>query len=1082
MREATLASGAEVEDAYPLASIQSDMLIDSMSSSGSGAYVQQAICDLKESMQPSRLERAWRHLVARHPILRTRFRLVSARDAAQEVLRRIEAPFHQLDWRDVPVGEEEPRFEAYLEADCVCGFEPERCPPLRAALFRLAGEHFRFLLTYHHALLDGRSIRIVMRELFDVYDALVAGRDPQLAPARPYRRYLEWLAKQDGATAEEFWTKALAGFVAPARLPVERSRSDGARGYASAELELSGECTERLRRFGQAHGLTVNTLLLGAWAQLLARYSGETDVGFDTILALRGDRADPLRDVVGPCINAVPMRLRVDAEMALLPWLDGLRRQWLAMRPHAWLPRTAIQRCRESSAVERAMPSLVVFERGRLATNVRQDRTDWIAREFSHRSRASHPLTLVAFEGSELLLKITYARSRYDAASVESMLGHLKSLLEGVPDHADLPLSAQPMLTASESRRILVDWNDTARSLPNDGCVHELIAQQAARTPDAIAVESTDSRVTYRELDDRANRLARHLARRCVAPETLVGLCLSRTPDLVVALLGILKAGSAYLALDPGQPPERLKQIIRQAKVSAIITTRLLARRLGAAGEACVLLDGHRQEIAQESTEAPDTRVDPEHLAYVVYTSGSTGRPKGISVPHRALVNHTLALAEHYSISSADRRLQFVSISADVLIADVFPVLIRGGTVVLRPERELLSIADFLRFVEAHGVTMTGIPSAYWHQWVEAMADEEALHIPPSLRVVISGMDRVRPEAFAAWRKRMRHRLRWCNAYGPSETTCTATIYEADLSSDTELETIPIGRPIANVRIYLLDRYANPVPVGVPGEIYIGGCGVARGYRDCPELTGERFVRDPFGDAAADRLYRTGDLGRYLPDGNIEFLGRVDTQIKIRGYRVEPGEVEAALRRLPQIREAVVVGSGSASEPRKLVAYVVAVGLPLDVDDLRRELRRSLPEYMVPACIVVLKALPRTLNGKIDHSALPEPEFAGGCTLGSYLPPRDALEDALAKIWQELLRVPRVGISDHFFDLGGDSLLTMRMLSKVGSAQGIDIPLDLFFAEATVEGLAGVLRAMRGPTSRGLAGHAGGPVESGGAC
>jgi len=638
------------------------------------------------------------------------------------------------------------------------------------------------------------------------------------------------------------------------------------------------------------------------------------------------------------------------------------------------------------------------------------------------------------------------------------------------------------MLTASESRRILVDWNDTARSFPGDSCVHELVAQQAAHTPDAIAVESTDSRLTYRELDDRANRLARHLARRGVAPETLVGLCLSRTPDLVVALLGILKAGSGYLALDPGQPPERLKAIIREAQLSAIITTRLLARRLSAAGEARVLLDRHRQEVAHESSAAPDIRVGPEHLAYVVYTSGSTGRPKGISVPHRSLVNHTLALAEHYSISSADRRLQFVSISADVLIADVFPVLIRGGTVVLRPERELLSITDFLRFVEAHGVTITGIPSAYWHQWVEAMADDEALRIPSSLRVVVSGMDRVRPEAFAAWRRRVRGRLRWSNAYGPSETTCTATIYDADLSSDAELETIPIGRPIANVRVYVLDRCESPVPVGVPGEIYIGGCGVARGYRNRPDLTGERFVRDPFGDGADGRLYRTGDLGRYLPDGNIEFLGRVDNQIKIRGYRVEPGEVEAALRRLAQIREAVVVGSGSAGEPRKLVAYVVAANSSLDVDDLRRELRRSLPEYMVPASIVVLKALPRTLNGKIDQSALPEPEFAGGCALGSYVPPRDALEDALAKIWQELLGVPRVGISDHFFDLGGDSLLTMRMLSKVGSARGVEIPLHLFFAEATVEGLAGVLRAVTGLTDRGLARHADGPVESGGPC
>ena len=1055
-----LAGAADVEDAYPLASIQSDMLIDSVSSPGSGAYVQQAICDLREPVEPGCLERAWRYLVARHPALRTRFRLDSGRGAVQEVLRRVDTPFECRDWRDLLPAEQGQQLEAYLEADAARGFAPERSPPVRPVLFRLGGEQFRFILTYHHAALDGRSIRAVMLELFDAYDTLRSGREPRLPAPRPYRTYVDWLAKQDAAAAEAFWRNALAGFVAPTRLPVERPRAERGGAHGAAEIKLSRERTDALRDLAQAHGLTLNTLLLGAWAQLLARYSGEPDVAFDVVTALRGSRDDPLRDVVGPCINAVPMRVLVEPETALLPWLGGLRKRWLAMRPHAWLPRAAIQRCRGSSAGERGVSSLVVFERGRLATNVRQDRAGWTTREFSHRSRAGRTLTLVAFELSELMLKISYVRSRYDASAIDLMLGHLQTLLEGALDHADRPLREQPLLTAGETRRMLVEWNDTTRNFPGERCVHQLIERQAARTPDALAVESSDGHVTYRELDERANQLARYLERRRLGGGALVGLCLGRTTDLVVAMLGILKAGSAYLPLDPGHPPERLEEIRREADVAAVITTSALSARLTAGWEMLVLLDREREAIARESREGIDAPVGPEHLAYVVYTSGSTGRPKGISVPHRALANHTQALAHYYSISPGDRRLQFVSIGADVLIADVFPVLISGGSVVLRPDGEALSFARFLRFLEAHKVTMTGLPSAFWHQWVAAMAADETPPMPSSLRVVVSGMDAVRPEALAAWRKRVPSRVRWFNAYGPSETTCTATVYEADLASGTELESIPIGRPIANVRIYILDRHANPVPVGVPGEICIGGRGVALGYRHRPDLTGLSFVSDPFGDHPDERLYRTGDLGRFLADGNIEFLGRADRQIKIRGYRVEPAEVEAAVLRLPHVGDAAVVGSGAPGEPRKLVAYVSAVDSPFDPGALRRQLRRLLPDYMVPSAIIRLEALPRTANGKIDYSALPAPRSAAGCASGNYVAPRDALEGTLASIWQDILRVPRVGISDHFFDLGGDSLLAMHMLSRVTISQGIEIPLDSFFAEATIEGLAGTLTAM----------------------
>jgi len=1058
-------SDADVEDAYGLAPMQSDMLVHSLSSRRSGAYVEQVICDLREPLEASHLEGAWRELVERHTILRTTFRIEP--DAMQEVQRRVDVPWAHLDWRDLPPAEQEMRFDAYLETDRQRELALERSPPMRLALLRLGDAHYRLLWTHHHALLDGRSFHVVVRELFDRYDALAAGRDFALPLPRPYRAYIDWLERQDASAAKAFWSGALEGLAAPTRLPVERSRSSTVNdeGWAMAELALPRQPTDALQRFARERGLTLNTLLLGAWAELLSRYSGETEVIFDTTLALRGDRADALREVVGLCINTVPMRVRVEPETRLSEWLGGLRAQWLALRPHAWLPLADIHRASAPSRTECAASSLVVFEHASLDVLLHEDRKDWTARTFARRSIPSHPLTLVCFGGPELLLKMAYERSRYDPSTIGRMLEHLRSLLEGMLDHSDKPLREQPLLTPGERQRMLIEWNDTKRDFPSTGCVHELVAQQAARTPDAVAVESAESFLTYRELDDRSNQLARYLEKRGIANEALVGLCLPRTPELVVTLLGILKAGGAYLPLDPGHPAQRLQAILRDAAVSIVITTEALAQRLGATPRQSLLLDVQRPEIAREGIADPKTRVESEQLAYVVYTSGSTGEPKGIAVPHRALANHTLALAERYAISARDRRLQFVSISADVLIADVFPVLISGGTVVLRPEGDVLSVADFLRFLEERKVTMMGIPSVYWHEWVEAMATEEAATLPSSLRVVVSGMDSARPELLATWKKRFGKRVRWFNAYGPSEATCTATTYEAVLSSETLLQAIPIGRPIANVRVHILDTHLRPVPVGVPGEICIGGRGVARGYRNRPDLTGERFLRDPFSENPDERLYRTGDLGRYLVDGNIEFLGRMDNQIKIRGYRVEPGEAEAALRRLPHVRDAVVVGQGAGGR-RKLIGYVVASGSRPCTDDLRAQLRRTLPDYIVPAAIVALDALPLTPNGKVDYAALPPADLGAEHSVDTVVPPRNALEHALVRIWRELLEIPQVGIRDHFFDLGGDSLLAVRMLNAVSRAYGVDVELATFFTDATIEGLAEVLRTT--PESEGF--------------
>lgn len=1043
----------------PLSPTQQAMLYHGLAHPGSGAYVQHAVCELEEAIDVAAFTRAWQSVVARHAILRTAFRLRDTGDPVQVVQDAVDLDLAQEDWSAVAASEHLVRLEARIDADRARGFPPERAPLLRVALIRLADDRHCCLWTYHHALLDGRAVRVVLREVFDAYDADVSGRAAALPPPPAFDAHLEWLGVQDRAAAERFWKDALAGFTAPTSLASPHPPSaDAPAGYGAHEIRLPRERTRALLAFARAHGLTLNTLVLGAWAQLLHRYSDEATVAFGVTLSLRGAGPAAFRDMVGPLINTVPLRVRVPPDAPLVAWLGDLRSQWLALRPHAW---AAAAQIRQWGGIARDAPlldSLVVFEHAPLDAALAEDRPGWTTRGFSRRAGAGVPLTLVAFGEPELSLKIVYERARFDAWTIVPMLEHLRNLLEGMPKNAAAALRAQPLLSSAEVQRIVVEWNRTARTFADDCPVHELVTRRAARTPDASAVEGGAQTLTYRELDSEASRIAQQLSALEVPAGAFVGLCVDRTPALVAAMLAVLKAGAAYVPLDPAYPDERIATIVADATLAAVVTTAALAPRLGHFHGAIVVLDRLRDEPAPANGEPPRSRVGAEDAAYAVYTSGSTGRPKGIVVSHRALTNHTLALIERYAITAADRRLQFVSLGSDVLIAEVFPALVAGGTVVLRPDEGLLSVAAFLQFLDERRITLAGIPSAYWHEWVAAM-DRAEHRFPAALRIVVSGMDAARPDLLAEWRRHAPAGVRWFNAYGPSETTCTATIYEADAAAPAPTASVPIGRPLANVRVHVLDALMRPVPAGVPGELYIGGRGVANGYLGQAQLTAARFVADPFASDAGDRLYRTGDAGRYLEDGNVEYLGRADEQVKIRGYRVEPREVEVALLRLPDVRDAAVVARTEATESARLIAYVVAASSALPpASQLRAQLRASLPDYMLPNEFVAVARIARTPEGKLDRQALPAPTPRAADARPSFVGAGDPLEYTLVDIWQTLLKT-RVDIRDDFFDLGGDSLLAVQMMEAVGRRVGCDVPLTTLFTEATVARLANALRA-----------------------
>jgi amino acid adenylation domain-containing protein len=639
----------------------------------------------------------------------------------------------------------------------------------------------------------------------------------------------------------------------------------------------------------------------------------------------------------------------------------------------------------------------------------------------------------------------------------------------GSPENLDQQISAVPHLANEEWQQIVVDWNDTAVSYPLDRCAHQLFEDQVERTPHAVAVVYEERQLTYQELNRRANQLAHYLRRLGVGPEVLVGLCVERSPDMIVGVLGILKAGGAYVPLDPAYPPDRLAFMLADSRAPVLLTQKRFNIWKAADGMQVVNLDEDLEQIRQESEENPASDgVMATHAAYIIYTSGSTGTPKGVVVEHRSLVNYMHAASAAYALEPADRVLQFAPLSFDASAEEIYPCLARGATLVLRTPSMIDSIPLFLKKCQEWKLTVLGLPTAFWHELTRKLV-ADALSLPPSLRLVIIGGERALPELVASWQKHVGPAVQLVNTYGPTEATIVATMYRVPAAAKPAetLREVPIGRPIPNARVYILDQHLNVVPIGVPGELHIGGAGLARGYLNRSELTEEKFIPNPYSTEPGARLYKTGDLVRYLPTGEIEFLGRIDQQVKIRGFRIELGEVEAALGKHPHVREALVLAREDASGNKSLVAYVVPAGdFALTSSSLRRFMLEQLPGYMVPAAFVILEAFPLTPSGKIDRLALPAPELTRPELAESYAAPTSPVQQQLVEIWEELLEVRPIGIRDNFFELGGHSLLAVRLVDRIEQVWGKKIAASTLLAGPTIERLSEVLTQPEPPLSK----------------
>ncbi len=801
------------------------------------------------------------------------------------------------------------------------------------------------------------------------------------------------------------------------------------------------EVTTRLQGLARRWALTLNTLIQGAWALLLSRYGGQQDVVFGFTVSGRPEELHGAESIVGLFINTLPMRVNTVGTPSLQSWLQRLQAGQAELREYEHTPLVRIQSWSEVPGGTPLFESLVVFESFAASAEgtARSESGNGPLRIQGMRAfeRTGYPLTITVAPGERLWIRFTYDAERFDAASLCRLAGHLEALLAGMARDPEVRLEDLRLLTPAELHQLVTEWNDTRVVWPSGECAHQLFALQAARTPEATAVEHSGGKLSYRELAGRVHRLAGYLRSLGVGPEVRVGLCVDRSPDMVVGLLGILSAGGAYVPLDPAYPIDRLSYMLEDAGVRVLVTQTPLLSLLGRPGCPVVCLDAEERW----APGPPLADVGPDSLAYVIYTSGSTGRPKGVQISHRGLANFLFSMLRRPGLEPADRLLAVTSLSFDIAGLEVYLPLLVGARMILLDRSEVVDGERLRRRLEESGATVLQTTPSAWRLLLES-----GWRGDPGLTALCGGEALPPPLAEDLAR---RARSLW-NLYGPTETT----VWSAEYGVPPELAgAVPVGRPIHNTEILLLGGGA-PVPIGVAGELHIGGDGLARGYLGQPALTAERFVPHPFAAVAGARLYRTGDLARYLPDGTVDFLGRADQQVKVRGFRIELGEIEAGLEGHPGVRRAAVLAPEAGPDDRRLVAYVVPEGPMPSAASLRGFLRETLPEPMVPATYLSVAEMPLTPNGKVDRRALLASEAGRQGVAEGSIAPGSLVEKGVAEIWAQVLGLERVGLRESFFDLGGHSLLASQVMSRVARVFQLDLPLRTLFEAPTVAGLA----------------------------
>lgn len=1029
-----------IEDVYPLSPMQQGMLFHTLYDPTVGDYVNQLRVNV-QGLNTQRFRQAWQAVMDAHDILRTSFHWQGLQQPLQIVHRQALLPFSLLDWRGL--AERDARLNALADeerARCSC-FDGE--PLLRLALVCTDDDQHHLIYTNHHILMDGWSSSQLMGEVLQRY----AGSVPPSRHGR-YRDYVAWLQRQDVEACSMFWKEQLARLDSPAFLAGALA-SGGGKGHGEYQRRWSQQSTSCLSEFARCQKVTVNTLMQAAWLLLLQRYTGQSCVAFGATVAGRSAELAGIERQIGLFINTLPVIANPHAQQHLDDWLQEVQLHNVALREHEHAPLYEIQRWAGRGG-DALFDTLLVFDNYPMSEALQQGAPEGLQFTYiRNHERTNYPLTMAIGLGATLSIHYNYDRQHFSDAAMRQIAGHFDNLLQTFLLDPRQRVGELPLLDQGELHRQLLEWNRMQAGYSTECCVHELIEEQAVRTPKAVALICGEAQLTYSQLNRRANQLAHKLIELGVGPEVRVGVATERGLQTIIGFLATLKAGGAYVPLDPEYPENRLQYMLQDSGVTLLLTQQWLQAELPLPrGLKVLCLDRNDSYAAIGSNPAP--RIHPENLAYMIYTSGSSGTPKGVAVSHGPLAMHIQALADCYATCEADCELQFMSFSFDGAQEHWLKAMTRGARMVLRG-RDLWTPEETYAAMHRHGVTVTVLPPVYLQQLAQHGEHDGN---PPAVRIYCFGGDAV-PESSFELAKRALRPEHIINGYGPTETVVTPLLWKAGQETRCGAAYAPIGTRVGDRSAYVLDDHLQLLPVGISGELYLGGYGVARGYHRRPGLTAERFIPDPFRDDGG-RLYRSGDLTRLRPDGVVDFVGRVDHQVKIRGFRIELGEIETRLQELQEIREAVVAAQEGPGG-KQLVAYVVPSDIYAEetalADRLRAALKAVMPEHMVPTHIMVLQSLPLTPNGKLDRNALPKPDVRQ--FQRAYVAPSTEIEQQLASIWAQVLNVERVGLTDNFFEMGGDSIISLQLVSR-SRQQGIYfMPRDLF-EQQTIQGLATV--------------------------
>ena len=1054
------------ESAIPLSFAQERLWFFAQLEPESHAYVEQVPIRLTGSLDIGALRRSLNEVVRRHEVLRTTF---ASREGSpvQIISPALHLPLPIVDLTALDEDQGNVEIQRLLTALGHFPFDLSRGPLLQFFLLHQAPQKHVLIIVLHHIITDVWSTRIFLRELAAVYRAYSQGH-PSPLPELPiqYADYAIWQRQWlQGAALERllaYWRQQLAGIPALLELPTDYPRPSrltyrGARYF----FQLPAELSQRLQMLSQQEGVTLFMILLASLQILLWRYSGQEDIVVGTQVAARTRRE--LEKLTGLFTNTLPLRTNLAGNPSFQALLRRVRIACLDAYEYQDLP---FGKLVEALHPERSLSYTPIFQ----VMLVLQTRA--VLEPFS---LPGLEYELIEPEGSDiakcdLLFElretpdglagyIEYSTDLFEATTVQHMLERLQRVLEAIVEDPSQHIAEISLLTEAEQRLVFSSEKMPESEVVQESDFIQLFAAQVARTPDAVAVVFEDQHLTYGDLWWRVRHLAAFLQRRGIGPGVAVGLCLERSLEAIIGLLGILHAGGIYTPLDPALPGDRLSFMLKETRMPLLLTQKAFLPRFQALPVTQVCLDSNWPAIAAAYPFPQLHSLQARQLAYVIYTSGSTGQPKGVAIERRSLTCFAQAAAQLFEIEAGDRVLQFASLSFDASFEEIAPCMIRGATLHLRNELMLSDPAHFLQTCSRWGLSVLDLPTAYWHELVMSLSREEAA-LPATLRLVIIGGEKAQAESIATWRQHVGGRVRLVNTYGPTEATVVATIHQVE--GERPGEDAVIGEALPYVQAYVLDRQMRPVPAGLPGELYLGGAGLAQGYLNRPDLTARSFVPHPFSRTPGARLYRTGDQARFLSDGALEFRGRVDSQVKIRGYRIELGEIEAALNAHQAVRAAVVSLYEPAPGNKSLVAYIVAdQAWPCTSDELRRYLQQSLPHYMLPSLFIWLETLPLLTNGKVDRQALPQPQQSQYRQEAVYEAPRSPTEELLVPIWAQVLQLEKVGVHDNFFELGGHSLLATQVIVRTRQAFQVDLPLHTLFLTPTIASIAEQIETIR---------------------